>query len=64
MKAWLVTYYEANRFGSMQEKAKTFPAHMTSWEVRKVMDGWIEGQQRRGRPVFPQYDVVEEEIAA
>lgn len=64
MKVWLVTYYEANRFGSMQEKAKTFPAHMTSWEVKSVMDKWVARQQDRGRQVFPQYDVVEEEVAA
>ena len=63
MKIWQVTYYEANRFGSMQEKAKVFPSHLTVWEVRNLMDKWLVSQQAKGRPLFPQYDVVEENVA-
>lgn len=63
MKIWQVTYYEANRFGSMQEKAKAFPSSLTVWEVRNLMDKWMESQRSRGRPLFPQYDVVEENVA-
>lgn len=64
MKVWSVVYFESDRYGSMREKAKTFPRAMTIWEVRSVMDRWVANQQTKGKPIFPQYDVSEEEIAA
>jgi len=59
MKFWEVTYYEANKYGSMQEKTKSFPGFLSSWEVRATMDKWLVTQQQKGRPVHPQYDIGE-----
>ena len=63
MKVWQVTYYQANRWGSMQEYGKRFPSTMTIWEVRSKMDRWVSDQQSKGKPIFPQYDVAEENVA-
>jgi hypothetical protein len=47
----------------MQEYGKRFPTTLSIWEVRSKMDRWVMDQQAKGKPIFPQYDVVEENVA-
>lgn len=62
-KAWVVTYYIANKWGSMQERTHMYGASLTEPEVRSKVDKMLTQQKMRGIPVYPQYDLQQELMA-
>lgn len=62
-RAWIATYYVANKWGSMQERTRMYGASLTEKEVRTKVDNYLRQQQVRGIPVYPQYDLQQELVA-
>ncbi len=62
-RAWVATYYVANKWGSMQERTKIYGMSLTEREVRAKIDKHLEVQKVRGILVYPQYDLQQEMIA-
>ncbi len=62
-RAWVLTYYVANKWGSMQERTRMYGADLTEREVRMKIDKHLAAQKMRGQPVYPQYDLAKELVA-
>lgn len=62
-RAWIATYYVANKWGSMQERTRMYGASLTEQEVRVKVDKHLAAQKMRGLPVYPQYDLEKELVA-
>lgn len=59
MKRFVVSFYLANKQGSMVEKQQ--PIVVASlWEARAVADRALLALQSRGKGVYPYYDLAEE----
>lgn len=63
MKVWTATYYVANRYGSMVEKIRHFPANLTQAEAAAALERFLDTLKAGGTAVYPQFD-LQLEIAA
>jgi hypothetical protein len=54
-----MTYLVATRWGSMQERTRSFRAPNLS-EARLKADSFMASLKSKGKAVYPQYDLVQE----
>lgn len=59
MKRYVMSYYLANKWGSMVEQEKTITVP-SLWEAKAVADRALLRLQTRGKGVYPYYDLREE----
>jgi hypothetical protein len=59
-RVWVLTYFEVNRYGQTAERERLYGPTLQLHEVRKIADKWITNQRMKGRPMLPQYDLVQE----
>ena len=62
-KAWVCRYYIANKFGTMQERTRTYGTSIPEAEVRQRIQKFLLQKQSAGLPIYPKYDLTQE-IAA
>lgn len=62
-KVWVATYYVANKWGSMQERTRTYGTSLTEHEVRVKIDKMLAQKRAAGQPIYPQYDLTKELVA-
>ena len=60
MKEYVMSYYLANRWGSMVEKTTVLRGPRTLSEARLAADRQILRIQAKGTAVYPQYDLKEQ----
>ncbi len=56
---FVMSYLIATKWGSMQEKSRTFSAQSV-WEARREADRFLASLKAKGLAVYPQYDLVKE----
>lgn len=54
---WTATFYIANRFGSMQEKQRSFPGTLSRQEVSLKMDSHLNLLRIAGQACYPGFDL-------
>jgi len=54
---WRVTYYVANRFGSMQEKSRHFPGTLTVAEASARFNQHAASLRTAGLAIYPGFDI-------
>ncbi len=62
-KAWVCRYYVANKFGSMQERQRTYGVSLPEREVRERIQKFLVQKKDAGLPVYPSYDLAQELVA-
>ena len=60
---WIVRFYIASRFGSMQERRYTFDASLRRENVVKLADNKLASFRRNNVAVYPRYDLTKENAA-
>lgn len=60
MKVWVQTYFEVNRYGKTVERERIYGPSLKHHEVTKICDRFIFNQTQKGRPLLPQYDLIQE----
>ena len=56
---FVMSYLIATKWGSMQEKSRTFKADSV-WEARRKADRFLASLKDKGMAIYPQYDLVKE----
>ncbi len=62
MKQYVMSYYLANRWGSMVEQQKVVRKVESIHEARMTAERMIDRMKSKGMPVYPQYDLREEAL--
>ena len=63
MRAWIMTYYVANRYSQMNERQRMYGASLSEAEVRNLGSKLVANLQRKGVPVYPNFDVENKLVA-
>lgn len=62
-KQWTLSYFVANRFGSMCEQTRRYGADLPRLEVERKVENFLKQRRARGEPVYPGYDLQLERVA-
>lgn len=54
---WQATFFVANRFGSMQEKQRSFPGTLSRQDVSLKVSNHLDLLRAAGQAIYPGYDL-------